>query len=51
MTGFILLLLGVAMLAACIGRRSLAIGLFAVGFLASATWLDHHMTEALALSF
>jgi hypothetical protein len=51
MTGFILLVLGIAMLAACGGKRDLAIGLFTAGVLASAVWLDHHMTDALTVAF
>jgi hypothetical protein len=51
MTALLFLVIGVAMIAATSGRRDVAIGLFAVGFLVSVVWLRHHMTDPLTLSF
>jgi hypothetical protein len=50
MTSMIFLLAGVAMVLAVRGQRALAIGLFALAFIASALWLGHHMTDPLSLS-
>ena len=51
MTSLIFFVAGVAMILAVRGRRALAIGAFALAFVASALWLAHHMTDPLNLSF
>ena len=51
MTALLFLVIGVAMIAATAGRRDIAIGLFGIGFIVSALWLRHHMTDPLALLF
>jgi hypothetical protein len=50
-TALIFLLVALAMLAALRGRRGVAGGVFALGFLLSVAWLVHHMTVPLSLSF
>ena len=51
MTALLFLVIGVAMIAATLGRRDVAVGLVAIGVFVSVMWLRHHMTEPLALSF
>ncbi|MFI5000848.1 MAG: DUF5993 family protein [Reyranellales bacterium] len=51
MTALIFLVTGIAMMTAVSGRRGIAIGLFSVGLIAAVVWLNHHMTDPLALSF
>jgi hypothetical protein len=51
MTTLIFLLLGIAMLAALTGYRGPSIGLFGLGLILSVVWLNHHMTDPLALAF
>jgi Family of unknown function (DUF5993) len=51
MTAAIFLVCAIAMMLAVGGRRNAAIALFALCLVASALWLDHHMTDPLALSF
>ncbi len=51
MTAAIFLVCAIAMMLAVAGRRNVAITLFALCLVASALWLDHHMTDPLALSF
>ena len=50
MTAVIFLVAGIAMMTAVAGRRDVAVGLFAISFVAAAVWLTHHMTSSLNLS-
>jgi len=51
MTAAIFLVCALAMTLVVGGRRNVAIGLFAITLIAAGLWLDHHMTDSLALSF
>ncbi len=50
MTSLLFLLAGIAMVLGVRGQRALAVGLFVLTLVASAIWLDHHMTSPLTLS-
>ncbi len=50
MTAVMFLVAGIAMMTAVTGRRDIAVGLFALSFIAAVAWLSHHMTAPLALS-
>ncbi len=50
MIAAIFLVAGIAMMTAVAGRRDIAVGLFAISFIAAAVWLNHHMTSSLAVS-
>jgi hypothetical protein len=50
MTAGIFLVTCIAMMMAVAGRRDIAVGLFAIVFIASVVWLNHHMTSSLTLS-
>ncbi len=50
MTAAMFLVVGIAMMAAVAGRRDIAVGLFALGFIVAVAWLNHHMTDPLTLS-
>jgi hypothetical protein len=49
MTSLIFLLTGLAMVLAVRGQRALAIGLFALAFVASALWLFDHMVSPMTI--
>ena len=51
MTALLFLVIGIAMMAATVGRRDIAIGLFGIGVIVSVLWLQHHMTDPLVLAF
>ena len=50
MTALMFLVAGIAMMTAVTGRRDIAVGLFAICFIASVLWLNYHMTGPLSLS-
>ena len=51
MAAVIFLLAGIAMIVACAGYRGTALTLFGVSSVAAVLWLEHHMTDPLALAF
>jgi Family of unknown function (DUF5993) len=50
MTAVIFLVSAIAMMLAAAGRRSTAIGLFGLCLVVSVLWLEHHLTDPLALA-
>ena len=50
MTVLIFLVAGFAMMFAVLGRRGVAIGLFALALAGSVVWLNHHMTDPLQIA-
>ena len=50
MTALMFLVAGIAMMTAVAGRRDIAVGLSAIGFIAAVVWLNLHMTDPLTLS-
>ena len=51
MTSLLFLLLAIAMGLAWRGHRRAGVALFAIAALLSLAWLNHHMTDPLALDF
>lgn len=51
MSALLFLLIGVALIIGWAGRWRLAVGVFAVAFVLSLIWLNHHITDPLALGF
>lgn len=51
MSSLLFLLIGLAMIIGWAGRRRLAMGGFIIAFVLSLIWLNHHMTDRLALGF
>ena len=51
MNALLFLVVAAAMAGALLGRRSLALVLFAAALLGSVAWLNHHITSPLALRF
>ncbi|MBN9526068.1 MAG: hypothetical protein J0H82_07695 [Alphaproteobacteria bacterium] len=51
MSSLLFLLTAVAMIIGWAGRWRLAVGVFVVAFLLSLAWLNHHITDPLALGF
>lgn len=51
MSSLLFLLTAVAMIIGWTGRWRLAVGVFVVAFVLSLAWLNHHITDPLALGF
>lgn len=51
MNSLLFLLIGVAMIIGWAGRWRLAAGVFAIAFVLSLAWLNHHITDPLQLGF
>lgn len=51
MSSLLFLLIGIAMIVGWSGRWRLAAGIFVIVFVLSLAWLNHHVTDPLALAF
>jgi len=51
MSSLLFLLIAVAMIVGWTGRWRLAAGVFVLAFVLSLAWLNHHITDPLALGF